>query len=57
MPFQVSLLPDFDNSQKVENGESLIRAPEDEIQSDSTFSRSHLRHRPRSRSCRYLVTG
>ena len=24
MPFQVSLLPDFDNSQKVENGESLI---------------------------------
>ena len=57
MPFQVSLLPDFDNSQKVENGESLIRAPEDEIHSDSTFSRSHLRHRPRSRSCRYLVTG
>ena len=57
MSFQVSLLTDFDSSLKVENGESLIRAPEDEIQSDSAFSRSHLRHRPRSRSCRYLLTG
>ena len=57
MSFQVSLLTDFDSSLKVENGEGLIRALEDEIQSDSARSRSHLRHRPRSRSCRYLSTG